>query len=172
MFLIRFWGEWHKGIARYTQIGRFLSQIPLMCSVRPWDPTSLLSSQWPLGCTWNSAVINIGWIRLRFSVFITLFHKQANICCSIGNISRSIFSLDHNATDQAIVISKYQSYFTKHDNFFSGKQQGAVRTDQKLYFLLIYDFWNAVRIFKIATSLSIFSTTRLFLTQQRKTNEK
>ena len=65
-------------------------------------------------------------------------------------------------------MDRYQGYFRKLDNFFSGKQQGAVRTDQKNYYLLIYDFWMVVRIFKVATSLSIFSTTLPSLAQQGK----
>ena len=39
-------------------------------------------------------------------------------------------------------MDRYQSYFRKLDNFFSGKQQAAVKIDQKIYSLLIYDFIN------------------------------
>ena len=106
------------------------------------------------GRTWNSVVFNIRWVRLPpcqwpnvclravkwlikrclkklyifFSVFIVVFDKQANIRCSIGSIPRSISSRDHNATDQAIAMNRYQSYFRKRDDFFSGKQQGAVNS--------------------------------------------
>ena len=68
---------------------------------------------------------------------------QANIRCSIGSISRLISSRDHNATDQAISMDRNQTHFRKLDNFFSGKQQGAVRTDQKLIFFLstIFASW-------------------------------
>ena len=100
------------------------------------------------------------------SVFVAVFDKQANICC-IDSTSRPISSRDHNATDQAMTMDRFQSYFRKRDNFFSGKQQGAVRTDQKVY-SLIYDFCMVVRIFKVTTSLSIFSTTQPSLAQQRK----
>ena len=31
---------------------------------------------------------------------------------------------------KTITMDKYQSHFRKLDNFFSGKQQGAVRTDR------------------------------------------
>ena len=58
--------------------------------------------------------------------------------------------------------------FEKLDNFFLGKQHGALRTDQKMYSLLFYDFCMVVRIFKIAASLSIFSVTRPSLAQKRK----
>ena len=44
--------------------------------------------------------------------------------------------------------------------FFSGKQQGAVMTDQKIYSQLTYNFCMVVRIFQVATSLSKFSATR------------
>ena len=70
--------------------------------------------------------------------------------------------------DQAVTIDRYQSYCSKLDNFFSGKQQGAVRTDQNIYSRLIYDLGMLVRIFKVAASLSIFSATRPSLAQQRK----
>ena len=43
---------------------------------------------------------------------------------------------------------------------FSGKQQGAVKSDQKFHSLLIYDFCMMIRVFKVVTSLSLFSTTR------------
>ena len=149
------------------------------------------SSRWPSNHTWNSVVINIGWVRLPpfqwtkvglraakwlikknwtnftfcFSAFITVYNKQANIRCSTGSILRPISSWDHNATDQATPMIRYQSYFRKIDNFFSGKQQSAVRTDQKIYSLLIYSFYIVVRIFKVVSSLSIFSTTRPSLAQ-------
>ena len=74
-----------------------------------------------------------------FNVFIAVFDKQANICCSTGSILTPISSHNHNATDQAIEMDRYQSYIRKRDNFFSGKQQGAVRTDQNIFSLLICD---------------------------------
>ena len=52
-----------------------------------------------------------------------------------------------------------KNYFRKPDNFFFGKQQGAIRTDQEVYSLIIYNFCMVVRIFKVATLLPIFSTT-------------
>ena len=75
-----------------------------------------------------------------FSVFIVVFGKQANICFSIGSISKPISSRHHNSTDQAIAIDRYQSYLRKLDNFFSEKQHAAVNTDRKIYYLLIYNF--------------------------------
>ena len=67
-------------------------------------------------------------------------------------------------------MGKYQGYFRKLDNFFSGKQQGALRTDQKIY-LLIYDFCKVVTIFKAATSHSICSNNSNFFGITEKANE-
>ena len=72
---------------------------------------------------------------------------------------------NHKVADQAVAMDSYQSYFRKLDIFFSGKQQGAIRTDQKMYCLLLYHFCKVVRIFEVATSLSIFSTTGPSLAQ-------
>ena len=44
LFLVHFQGEQHSGIARYTQNWRFPARIPLMRSVRLWDPISLQGS--------------------------------------------------------------------------------------------------------------------------------
>ena len=58
-------------------------------------------------------------------------------------MSRPMSSRDHNVTDQAIAMDIYQSYFRKFDNLFSGKQQGAVRTDQKFILLssMVFASW-------------------------------
>ena len=133
----------------------FSARIPLMDSVRLWEPTSLRGFRW-FG-TRKSVAINIGWVRLPsckwpkvdlraakwlikkiwtnftfcFSVFIAVFDKQVNICCSFCSISRLTSSRNPNVTDQAAAMDRYQNYFRKHDNLFSGKQQGAVRIDHK-----------------------------------------
>ena len=65
-------------------------------------------------------------------------------------------------------MDSYQSYFRKLDILFPGKQRGAIRTNRKICYHLLYHFCMVVTIFKVATSLSIFSTTRHFLAQQRK----
>ena len=65
-------------------------------------------------------------------------------------------------------MGKYQSCFRKRDHFFYGKRQGAVRSDQKNYSLLVYEFYMVVKIFKVAISLSIFSATRPSFVQQGK----
>ena len=62
-------------------------------------------------------------------------------------------------------MGNYQRYFRKLDIFFSGKQQGAIRTELKL--LLLYHVYTGVTIFKVAKSLSIFSTTRPSLAEMK-----
>ena len=69
--------------------------------------------------------------------FGAVFDKQINIHFSIISISRPISFHGHNSTDQVIAMNRYQSDFRKLDHFFSGKQQAAVKTDQKIYSLLI-----------------------------------
>ena len=59
----------------------------------------------------------------------------------------------------------YQNYFRKLDIFLSKKQQGAMRTDRKIYCVLLYQLFIVVIVFKVATSLSIFSTTGPSLAQ-------
>ena len=78
--------------------------------------------------------------KLYFFFFIAAFERKANIHFSIDSISRTISLEDHNSTDQAIAMDRYQSDFRKLDNFFSGKQQAVVKTDRKIYSLLVYDF--------------------------------
>ena len=84
--------------------------------------------------------ISLNKLYILFCFFIAIFDKQANIHFSINSISRPIISHDHNSTDQAIAMDRYQSDFRKLGNFFSAKQKAAVKTDQKIYSLLIYDF--------------------------------
>ena len=84
--------------------------------------------------------ISLNKLYILFCFFIAIFDKQANIHFSINSIPRPILSHDHNSTDQAIAMDRYQSNFRKLGNFFSGKQKAAVKTDPKIYSLLIYDF--------------------------------
>ena len=67
-------------------------------------------------------------------------------------------------------MDRYKATSENLRNFYSGKQPDAVKADQKIYSLLIYNFCSVVKIFKVTTSLSIFSTTWPSLAQQ-KTNE-
>ena len=90
----------------------------------------LVAQSWPLS-NQMADIKNCTNFTFCFGIFIAVFDKHANIRCGIGSISRPISSRDHNAMDQAIATDRYQRYFRKLDNFFSGKQQGAVRTDQK-----------------------------------------
>ena len=64
---------------------------------------------------------------------------EQTLKCIICSISRPVFSQYHNVTYQAIAMDRYQSCFREVDNFFPGKQQGEVRTNQNFYSLLIYD---------------------------------
>ena len=73
-------------------------------------------------------------------------------------------------------MSRYQSYFKKLDNFFPGKQQAAVKTDQKIYSLLIYDFINDFFLSKEFQSSSItfdiFNNLNFFDTTEKKCEEQ
>ena len=95
------------------------------------------------------------------------FEKQVNVQCGIGSISMLIFSHIHNAANRAIAKTSWQSYFKKFEVLFSKKQQGAIRTDWKIYSCIFYHFCIMVTIFHVATSLSIFSTTILSSEQCR-----
>ena len=114
---------------------------------------------------WQSIVL----VRLLMSlnklyIFFQCFNcrfRQVNIRCSIGIFSRPTSSRNHNAADETIVMEILIC-------FFSGKQQGSIRTDQKNYSLFLYHFCMVVTIFKEATSLSISSTTWPSLAQGRK----
>ena len=103
---------------------------------------------------------------LHFVFFSDVVDKQANIHYSINSISRPISSHDHNSTDQAIAMDRYQSGFRKLDSFFSGKQQAAVKIDQTNYSLLIYDFFlskdfqSSYIIFVIFKNSTFFGTTQ------------
>ena len=79
---------------------------------------SLISSEWGclLPCQWPKVeliaakfLIKIVWtsFTFRFDFFIVISDKQENISCSIGSISRSISSHDHNSTDQATAMDRY-----------------------------------------------------------------
>ena len=146
LFLVHFRREWHSGLASFTQNRKVSGKSPTDAFGQTLGPTSLRGSPWPSRRTWNDVVINIGWVRLPpchwtkvglrsakwlikkslnklyiycFVVLIAVFDKQAYIHCSISSISRPISSLDLNATNQAIAMDIYQSYFRKLNNFFS-----------------------------------------------------
>ena len=67
--------------------------------------------------------------------------------------------------------TKAASKILKED-LFSRKQQDATRTDRKLHSCILHHLCMVATIFPVAASLTIFSTTRHFLAQYRKTNEK
>ena len=101
-------------------------------------------------------------LRLVRVLLWPFFEKQVNIRCGIGSILMSITSHIHNAAKNAIAKNSCRSNFKKIEVLFSRKPQGAIRTDWKILSCIV------VMIFQVATSLSIFSTTRPSLTQCRK----
>ena len=105
-------------------------------------------------------------------VFLWSFYKkQINVHYGIGSISMPVASHIYNAANHVIVKNNCQSYFKKFEVLFSRKQQGAIGADWKIYPCIFYHFSIdifSITIFQVATSLSIFSTTRPFLAQCRK----
>ena len=67
-------------------------------------------------------------------------------------------------------MDRYQSDFKKLDNFFSGKEQAAVKTGQEIYSLYIYNFFYDFLSKDFQSSCITFIIFNN-LTQQ-KTNEK
>ena len=139
-----------------------------MRSVILWEPSLLRGSRWTSGRTWNSAEINIEWVRLPpcqwpivglsaatwlikkvwtnftfcFVFFIAVFDKQANIHCSVNSISRPISSHDHNSTDQPIAMDRwYQNGFRKLDNFFFWKTTNCTKDWPKNLFSSYLQFY-------------------------------
>ena len=139
-----------------------------MRSVILWEPSLLRGSRWTSGRTWNSAEINIEWVRLPpcqwpivglsaatwlikkvwtnftfcFVFFIAVFDKQANIHCSVNSISRPISSHDHNSTDQPIAMDRwYQNRFRKLDNFFFWKTTNCTKDWPKNLFSSYLQFY-------------------------------
>ena len=79
--------------------------------------------------------------KLYSFFFLLPFATRKQICILVLIVFRDLTSShDHNSTNQAIAMSRYQSNIRKRDNFFSGKQQAAVNIDQRNYSVLIYDF--------------------------------
>ena len=119
----------------------------------------------------NSCSTLIRFEQTLYLVWLLLwsfFKQQLNIRCNTGTASMLIASHIHNAPNCAIVKSSYQTFFEKFEVLFSTKQQGAIRSNWKIYSCIFYHLCIMVIIFKVATSLSIFSTTRSSLVQYRK----
>ena len=76
-------------------------------------------------------------------------------------------SLIHKAANHAISKNSCQSYF-KSEVLFSRREQGAIRTDWKIWSYIFYHLSLVVTIYQVATLLSIFSSTRPSLAQNRK----
>ena len=87
--------------------------------------------------------------------------------CGIGSISMQISSQIHNAANYTITKNSWQSYFKKFEVFFSRKQQGAIRTNWKIYSRIFNNLCIMVTIFQVANSLSIFQQQYLFGTIQK-----
>ena len=84
-------------------------------------------------------------------IVLVVFKGRYHHAITIGNCNGQL--------QKAITMSRFHNHFKKLDSFFFGKEQGAVSTDRIIYFPLVYNFCVVVRIFKVATPLSIFSTT-------------
>ena len=103
-----------------------------------------------------------GLLRTRLTNFTPwvilwpFFEKQINVQCGIGSISMLIFPPIHNAANRAIAKNSWQRYFEEFAVLFSRKQQGAMRTDWKIYSCIFYHLCIMVTIFQMPTSL--FST--------------
>ena len=166
MFLVHFQGEWHSGIARYTQNQKVCGS-KVTDALRQALGTNLITRlSWPLARTWKIVVINIGWERLPPCRWSKVGLRVAK--WPIKQIWSNITFCFSAFIVVFVSVGRHHIYFIKLANFFFGKQQGTVRTDQKIYSFLIYDFSMVLRIFKVATSLSIFLITRPLLAQQRK----
>ena len=134
-----FWLESHWcarsycGNQRYHETPGGLRVVLVRLPPCQWPKVGLSAAKWAIKNVWAN-------FTFCFVFFIAALDKQANIHCSINSISRPISSHDYNSTDQAIAMGRSQSDFRKLDKFFSGKQQAAVKTDHKIYTLLIYEF--------------------------------
>ena len=71
-------------------------------------------------------------------------------------VFQGLDSGNHKVADQKIATDSYQNYLRKIDIFFPGKQQGAIRTDPKIYCLLLYHFSMVVTIFKVGNHFRYF----------------
>ena len=76
------------------------------------------------------------------------FEKQVNVLWGIGSISMLTSSNIHNATNRTIAKNIWQSYFKKFEVFFSEKQQGAIRTDWKIYSCILYHLFKWLTHFR------------------------
>ena len=70
--------------------------------------------------------------------------------------SMLISSHIHNIANYAIAKNSWQTYFKKFEVFVFRKQQGAIRTDWKIYSCFFYHLCIMVTIFLVSNSLLIF----------------
>ena len=64
---------------------------------------------------------------------MAVFEKQVSVQCGIDSISMLPSSHIHNAANHAIAKISWESYFKKFEVFLSRKQQGALKTDWKIF---------------------------------------
>ena len=102
-------------------------------------------------------------------IFLWPFYKkQVNVQHGIGSISMPIASHIHNAVNHIIAKNNCQSYFKRFEVLFPRKQQAVIKADWKIYPFVFYHFSIdifSIKVFQVATSLSIFATTKPFLAQ-------
>ena len=107
--------------------------------------------------------------------FLWLFYKnQVNIRYGIGNILMQIAQQIHNAANHVIAKNNCWSYFKKIEALFSRKPQGTIMAKWKIYPCIFYHFSIdilSITIFQVASSPSIFSTTRPFSVTMQETGQ-
>ena len=93
-----------------------------------------------------------------FECFMTVFEKQVNVQCGIGSISMLISSHIHNVANCKCSLQRTADKAISKTNelFFSTKQQGATRTNWKIYSCISFHLFTMVAIFQATNSLSIF----------------
>ena len=109
-------------------------------------------------------------LNLNKFYIIGVFDNQANNRCNIGSISRPVSSQDHNVTDHAIAMDRYQSNFGKLDSLFSGRKMSRRLTKNIVPFLSkLFHGGNNVQSTYI--TFDIFNNL-IFIGTTEKANEK
>ena len=98
----------------------------------------------------------------------SFLEKEVNVQCGIGSISMLIFSHIHNAANRAIAKTSWQSYFKKFEVLFSRKQQGAIRTDWKIYSYISTTFAYGNNFSSGLLTFDVFNNNTFLDTIQKK----
>ena len=107
--------------------------------------------------------LHLVWVLLRL-----FFEKQINVCCGIGSILMSITFHIHNvAKHHSNAKYSCHGYFKIFEGLFSSKQQAGIRTGWKILSCILYHLCIVITILQVATSILVFSITRLSLTRYR-----